>query len=192
MIDLMLALLIGPTVAAPDPDEPLPVVRPRQAVTGQNDEAYALGHTGSVKLRFTVQPDGTRSAPEVIETSRSDLLDADAVALLEGATVKTPETASIYEIEVEYLPYDIVDLKCDSAARQTRWFQETWPQRSIKDMSLYSISSGLMLIGGGELSRGQTARNFTEFEAGFLDIIATCEAEPGRRYGDVLGAWMRR
>ena len=121
----------------------LPVVRVRPIET--NSEAgMAAGHSGSATVEVDMQPDGTRGEVLLVESSRSDILDAEAISLITGATLRAPESASRYRIEVVFQPYGFLEMTCRSFALQARWFQQTWPEKSVKDSTLYTASVGLM------------------------------------------------
>jgi len=172
----------------------LPVVRVRPIET--NSEAgMAVGHSGSATVEVDMQPDGTRSEVLLVESSRSDILDAEAISLITGATLRAPESASRYRIEVVFQPYGFLEMTCRSFALQARWFQQTWPEKSVKDSTLYTASVGLMTLAlmgqGGTGDTQAMLRPVREMEATWPRLIVECERQPNRPYGQVLARLMR-
>lgn len=213
MFSILLALLTvqDPTIpVAADPDASavpeavagattapaaLPVVRVRPVET-YSEAGLAVGHTGSAIVEVDMQPDGTKGAVVLAESSRSDILDAEAVSLITEATLRAPASASRYRIEVTFKPYDFLEMTCRSFALQARWFQETWPDKSVKDTTLYTASVGMMtlaIMGGGARTGDVQAmlRPAREMEATWPRLITECERQPDRPYVQVLGRLMR-
>lgn len=159
-------------------------------------EAEALGHTGDVTVEVVVQPDGAKGPVTVVESSRSDLLDAEAARLVAEAGFRAPAEATRYRVTVGFQGADEA-LTCAAMARQVRWFQQTWPERPLKDMALYKMSSGILLVAGAPASpsraTAQAAVNQMErLEAAFPALADQCEREPERAWYPLLGDWARR
>jgi hypothetical protein len=82
-------------------------------------------------------------------------------------------------------------------ALQVRWFQQTWPERLLKDMALYKMSSGILLVAGTpaapnrESARAAVALG-ESLEAEFPGLAEQCEREPERPWYPLLGDWARR
>lgn len=169
----------------------LPVVRVRPVET-HSEAGMAVGHTGSAIVEVDIQPDGTKGAVMLVESSRSDILDAEAVSLITEATLRAPPTASRYRIEVAFKPYNFLEMTCRSFALQARWFQQTWPEKSVKDTTLYTASVGLMTVAA--MGRGggteQMLRATRGMEATWPRLITECERQPDRPYGQVLARLM--
>lgn len=193
MFSILLALLAGQDPAATaDP----PTVELRQRLEARSEAGVAAGHTGSVRVEITVQPDGSKGPATIVESSRSDILDAEAVRLIETAGFRAPAQATRYRAKVEFSAADDA-LTCAGMARQVRWFQQAWPERPLKEAEIFNISRGLLLVAGlpetpnREVARAQ-GRQWVRFEAEFLQIVEACEREPDRPYFPVLGEWARR
>lgn len=194
MLSLLLALITPqdvPIVAA-DP----PLVEIARPIERRAAEAEALGHTGDVKVEVVVQPDGSKGPVTVVESSRSDLLDAEAVRLVAEAGFRAPVEATRYRVTVGFQGADDA-LTCAAMARQVRWFQQTWPERPLKDMALYQMSSGILLVAGAPASpnreSAQAAVNQRQrLEAEFPALAEACEREPDRAWYPFLGDWARR
>lgn len=173
-----------------------PLVEIARPIERRAPEAEALGHTGDVTLEVVVQPDGSKGPVTVVESSRSDLLDAEAERLVAEGGFRPPAQATRYRVTVGFQGADEF-LTCAAMARQVRWFQQTWPERSLKDMALYQMSSGILLVAGSPASpsrdSAQAAVNQRRrLEAEFPMLAEQCEREPDRAWYPLLGDWARR
>ncbi len=185
----------APVVEAPAaeaaPGLPLITVRP---IETNSEAGLAVGHTGSVFVEVDVQPDGTKGEVALVESSRSGILDAEAVALIAGATLRGQAEPTRYRIEVKFEPYNFLEMTCHSFALQARWFETTWPEKDVKDTTLYTASVGLVTVmsmnqGGSDPTA--MLRGVREMPAKWPRVISECERQPNRRYGQVLLQVMR-
>ena len=201
MLFLLLALMIpqdGPSTAV-DPavtEAAPPLVEIPGPIERRSRAAEAVGHTGDVTLEVVVQPDGSKGPVAVVESSRSDLLDTEAAQLVADAGFRAPDQATRYRVTVGFQGADEA-LTCAAMARQVRWFQQTWPERPLKEMALYQMSSGILLVAGSPASpnraSAQAAVNQRErLEAEFPMLADQCEREPERAWYPLLGDWARR
>ena len=179
-----------PVVAEP------PLVEIPGPIERRAPEAEALGHTGDVTVEVVVQPDGSKGPVTVVESSRSDLLDAEATRLVAEAGFRAPAEATRYRVTVGFQGADEA-LTCAAMARQVRWFQQTWPERPLKDMALFNMSSGILLVAGVPAAPNRdTARAAVNqrqrLEAEFPALADQCERDPGRAWYPMLGDWARR
>jgi TonB family protein len=194
MLLVLLALITvqdAPPVLADPPLVEIPGPIERRA-----PEAEALGHTGDVTVELVVQPDGSKGPVTVVESSRSDLLDAEAARLVAEAGFRAPAQATRYRVTVGFQGADEA-LTCAAMARQVRWFQQTWPERPLKDMALFNMSSGILLVAGAPAAPNRdTARAAVNqrqrLEAEFPALADQCEREPERAWYPMLGDWARR
>jgi TonB family protein len=206
MLSVLLVLLAGqeaaqtavvnpaPVVeAAPQAADDLPIYRPREKIDGFSEAGDAAGHTGRVTVETVVQPDGSKGPVTVIASSRSDLLDAAAIETIAGATIRGRPEASRFQIVVEFLPSDIINMKCDEFARQVRWSQSAWPEAGPKETGIYTMSVGLMAILASQDGAGVEAmlRPAREMEGLWPRILADCERQPNRPYIQVLAGRFR-
>ncbi|MDQ3124749.1 MAG: energy transducer TonB [Pseudomonadota bacterium] len=201
MLFLLLALMTpqdapstpaGPVLNQIDP----PLVEIPRPIERRAPEAEALGHTGDVTLEIVVQPDGSKGPVTVVESSRSDLLDAEATRLVAEGAFRPPAQATRYRVTVGFQGADEA-LTCAAMARQVRWFQQVWPERPLKEMALYQMSNGILLVAGAPASpsreSAQAAVNLRErLEAEFPLLADQCEREPERAWYPLLGDWARR
>lgn len=196
MLFLLLALMMPQDApAVPAGAEP-PLVEIPGPIERRAPEAEALGHTGDVTLEVVVRPDGSKGPVAVVESSRSDLLDAEATRLVSEAGFRAPAEATRYRVTVGFQGADDA-LTCAAMARQVRWFQQTWPERPLKEMALYNMSSGILLVAGVPASPNRdTARAAVNqrqrLEAEFPALADQCEREPERAWYPMLGEWARR
>lgn len=201
MLPLFFALLVPqiPPVAPADPEvaaAELPLVQIPGLIERRAPEAEAMGHTGDVMLEVLVQPDGSKGPVTVVATSRSDLLDAEAARLVAEAGFRAPAEPTRYRVTVGFQGADEA-LTCAAMARQVRWFQQTWPERPLKEMPLYSMSSGILLVAGIPAAPNRaTAQAAVDLErrleAGFPALADDCERQPERPWYPMLGDWARR
>ena len=194
MLTVLLALIAlqdtPPAVADP------PLVEIPGPIERRAPEAEALGHTGDVTVEVVVQPDGSKGPVTVVESSRSDLLDAEAARLVAEAGFRASAEATRYRVTVGFQGADEA-LTCAAMARQVRWFQQTWPERPLKDMALFNMSSGILLVAGVPAAPNRdTARaamtQRQRLEAEFPALADQCEREPERAWYPMLGDWARR
>lgn len=194
LLFLLALIMLQDAPPVPASAEP-PLVEIPGPIEWRAPEAEALGHTGDVTLEVIVQPDGSKGSVTVVESSRSDLLDAEATRLVSEAGFRAPAEATRYRVTVGFQGADEV-LTCAAMARQVRWFQQTWPERPLKDMALYKMSSGILLVAGVPASpnraSAQAAVNqMQRLEAAFPALADQCEREPERAWYPLLGEWAR-
>lgn len=193
MILLLLSLMMPQEM--PPAAEPA-VVELRGTLSGQAPEAESLGHTGKVSLEVTVQPDGSRGPVTVVESARSDLLDQAAITLMEQASIRAPATPTRYRATVEFTGADEA-ITCAAMARQVRWYEQAWPERSARDTSIYNMSTGLLLLAGtpdtpSRASAQSAADRMQRLRDNFGQLVEGCEREPERPYFRYLGEWSRQ
>lgn len=196
MLPVLLALIALQDAPAVPTEAGPPLVEIPGPIERRAPEAEALGHTGDVTVEVVVQPDGSKGPVTVVETSRSDLLDAEAARLVAEAGFRAPAEATRYRVTVGFQGADEA-LTCAAMARQVRWFQQTWPERPLTEMPLYSMSSGLLLVAGAPAAPSresvQAAVNLrARLEVEFPMLAEQCEREPERAWYPFLGDWARR
>lgn len=196
MLTVLLALITLQDAPAMPVEGGPPLVEIPGPIERRAPEAEALGHTGDVTVEVVVQPDGSKGPVTVVETSRSDLLDAEAARLVAEAGFRAPAEATRYRVTVGFQGADEA-LTCAAMARQVRWFQQTWPERPLKEMALFNMSSGILLVAGvPAVPNRDTARAAVNqrqrLEAEFPALADQCEREPDRPWYPMLGDWARR
>lgn len=193
----LMALQVGPSDrATPAPVTDPPVVEIPRPIERRAPAAETLGHTGEAMVEVLVRPDGSKGPVTVVQSSRSDLLDAEAARLVAEAGFRAPAGATRYRVTVGFQGADEA-LTCAAMARQVRWFQQTWPERPLKEMALFNMSSGILLVAGVPAAPNRdTARAAVNqrqrLEAEFPALADQCEREPDRPWYPMLGDWARR
>ena len=201
MLFLLLALMTpqdGQTapVSAVVAEAALPLVEIPGPIERRSRAAEAVGHTGDVTLEVVVQPDGSKGPVTVVKSSRSDLLDAEAARLVAEAGFRAPAEATRYRVTVGFQGADEA-LTCAAMARQVRWFQQVWPDRPLREMPLFYMSSGILLVAGSPESpnrdtAGAAVALGQRLEAEFPMLADQCERDPERAWYPLLGDWDRR
>ena len=201
MLFLLVALTTpqdGPTapVSAVVAEAALPLVEIPGPIERRSRAAEAVGHTGDVTLEVVVQPDGSKGPVTVVKSSRSDLLDAEAARLVAEAGFRAPTVATRYRVTVGFQGADEA-LTCAAMTRQVRWFQQVWPDRPLREMPLFYMSSGLLLVAGSPESpnrdtAGAAVALGQRLEAEFPMLADQCERDPERAWYPLLGDWARQ
>ena len=178
------------------PEAPTPRVAAfREPLVGYSEQGDALGHTGNVVVEATVGLDGRFSDATIIETSRSELLDAEALAMLGEARVgRNPPEPVRARVTVQFRPTEMLTMDCEEFARQVRWYESAWPERTHRDMIIYTMQLGLEWVIRPQT--GDIARALTEttrkFPVAFTRTLERCEREPGERYMPIFQQELRR
>jgi len=203
VFQILLLLLTGQDPALPVALEPAPPVveaavpaapeaalpvRPVRPVSGYSEAGLAAGHTGTAVVEVDVQPDGTKGQVAIAVSSRSDLLDAEAISMITGATLRPQAVPTRYRIEVKFDPSNFLEMKCRDFALQSRWFAATWPEKSPTETTLYRASVGAMTLVAmnGGAAGVEALRPVREMEAQWPRLIVECEREPDRPYLQML------
>lgn len=180
-----------PTVEEPAP--PVAVVR-REPLVSFSERGDAAGHTGRVVVETTLNPDGTVTPAVVVQSGRSEFLDADAITTIAEAEFRRlPEQPLRLRLTVEFRPTDALTMKCDEFARQVRWYEAAWPERSHKDTIIYVMTLGYEFLLRREAGAGvdESLGLARTFEPAFARTLVECEQNPGRGYLEVLHRQMR-
>jgi TonB family protein len=209
MISTLLLLLavqdpaqVSAPAEAPEPDAavaaaaaPGPrLVRNPEVVIGFSEAGDAAGHTGRSTVEITIHPDGALTDAAVAETSRSDLLDAEALRMLQTFRFRPQTEAIRFQTVVEFRFSDIINMPCDEFARQVRWYVATWPERSYRDMAIYDASVGIMgmqLTGRGQVNARSLRTLVAAMDRSFVPMVEACERTPTRAYLEVMGETLR-
>lgn len=174
-------------------EAPRVVVR-REPLVSFSERGDAAGHTGRASVEATLGTDGKFIDAVVVESARSELLDADALTtVLEAGVGRNPAQAIRVRMTVEFRPTDALTMKCDEFTRQVRWYEAAWPEQTFKDTIIYVMTLGYEFLHtrqagasvNDSLSLGRT------FEPAFERTLAECERYPDRGYLDVLHRQMR-
>lgn len=169
------------------------VVSARRPIDGYSEAGDAAGHTGEVVVEADVLPDGRFGPATVVASSRSPLLDAEAVEIMTEARVAAPAEPYRLRATINFNPTDILNMKCDEMVRQVRWYEAAWPERDFKAPTIYTMSVGLLaIVHMGESSDvREMLAGARKVEQAWPQIVADCERQPSRPYMQVLGARTR-
>lgn len=181
------AVPLAEAVAASSDAQELRIHRQRR-IDGFSEAGDAAGHTGEVIVEVIVQPDGSMGPVTVVESSRSELLDAEAIRLIATARITARSEPMRYHIPVEFLPSGILDMKCDEFTRQVRWHQSVWPEAEPKAMKIYTMSVGAMTAIAPNTSVDAMLGPVRRMDGAWPGIIADCERQPDAVYLRVLNA----
>ncbi|MCG2663166.1 MULTISPECIES: energy transducer TonB family protein [Brevundimonas] len=154
----------------------------------------AAGHTGRAVVEATLGVDGKFRDAEIRESARSQFLDADALStVLEAKVGQNPAQPVRIRMTVEFRPTDLLTMRCDTFARQVRWYEAAWPERTQKDTIVY-----VMALGYETLSRRQAQglnaalAGVRGFESAFSKTVDRCERSPSARFTTILHDEMRQ
>lgn len=205
MISLLLALTAQDPATAGPPEPAIPVVEAaapaappvairREPLVSFSELGDAAGHTGRAVVEATLHPDGKIERLEVVQSSRSELLDADALSTVAEARYnRLPAEPTRLRLTVEFRPTEALTMKCDEFARQVRWYETAWPERTMKDTIIYVMSLGFTVLTDpqGDGLRAAMGR-VGEFESAFRATLTDCEARPDHLYMQTLNRRLGR
>lgn len=191
MLISLLALMMSQDAAAAGP----PLVEIPRPLERRLETAEAVGHTGDVTVEVLVNPDGSKGPVTVVTSSRSELLDAEAMRLTSEAGFRAPAEPTRYRLRVGFSGAN-EEVTCGEMARQVRWFAQAWPEKP-GSAPILNMSSGILLMAGmPDTPNRETAaaqgRMWNRFKADYMQVVEACEREPDRAYFPMLGEWARR
>ena len=144
------------TETAPSASKPIVIntqsLRPGDG--GYTQEIAAQGLQGTAEISAKLAPDGTLSAIAIKSTSRSEALDEIALELVRKLKFKAKEDRKPdmeIIVPVEFLRDSFVTLNNKTCAEfnvDAGYFKKTFPEKSIRDMSVINMSVGAMLLLG--------------------------------------------
>lgn len=161
------------------------------------DAARAAGHQGTVRLRLSINTEGRIEDVEVVESSRSAVLDAAAVEqakawrLSPAIDVEDKPVAVKVVAPFEFAKDSIVDLPskaCSDLNVDVGWYRSVYPDKPISDMRLYNLSLGVLAMGAGSPSRIlETSKKFSK---AFEKTVERCADKPDEKYWDNIQSRM--
>lgn len=104
------------------------------------EEARRAGHFGIVRLSFTVDALGVVRDLQVSLSSRSPLLDAQAMRALIDLPFEPARDAAGQALavkvqqELQFLQADVFALGCEEMLAMEAWRAQAWPERALLDM----------------------------------------------------------
>jgi TonB family protein len=147
------------------------------------------GHQGTVKIRLSINAEGAVDGAEVVESSKSALLDAAAIELTkswnfspaidsEGHSVSTKAL-----VPIEYVKDSIADLPsktCSDFNSDVKWFKSVYPDKPIAEMRIYNLSLGALVVGSGSTS--QMIEISKKFKKAYEKTLVRCADKPDENY----------
>lgn len=164
-------------------DAALPAVaRTMEFALERSEEARALGHYGSLVVHARIGEGGSLGDLQLARSSGSDRLDADALAKLEGASIRGSQPGDLVAFDIDYLPFDIERIpaySCRQAALDLGWWQSLSPDNTPTNSSIYNMLSGLLLVATIDTgSSADVAGRYKAFRANFGTAVARCQDRP--------------
>lgn len=159
--------------------------------------AKAAGHQGVVKLRLSINTEGGVEDAQVIESSRSDLLDAAAVEQVKAWKLSPAIDAEDKPMAVKvvapikYVKDSIADLAnkaCSDLNVDVSWFRSVYPDKPVSDMNIYNLSLGLLAMAAGSGPKMlETSRKFSK---AFDKTVERCAEKPDEKYWENIKSGM--
>ena len=169
-----LALFAGPASAQR-------IIQPREGIrpTTMTPPAYAeadrvAGVQGSVSVRGMVWADGSIADVTVVESSHSATLDDASLAAVRQWTFAPVETATSYEVQIEYRKDDLNTLAtktCSDLNTDVAYFRGAFPDAPTSDMPLKDLLVGMMMVTN---RGGMTVENIRRSSEAFDRTIEWC------------------
>ncbi|MBW0145822.1 energy transducer TonB [Sphingomicrobium clamense] len=174
----MIALLtfLAATASPPPVDRTmdLPMERP--------ESASALGHFGTVTVHARIGANGELDDLVIASPSGSDLLDADAIAMLSNKTIRGSAEGNLVAIAIGYLPFNpdnIPSYTCRQAGLALGWWQSLSSENEATNSSIYHMLSGLLLLATMDKgSSADVAARYKAFRANFGTALERCADRP--------------
>lgn len=179
-----------------------PVIKQNVRLLSQPPDSYpeaakAEGHQGKVKLRLSINAEGSVQDVEVIESSKSAILDAAAVARVKAWELSPAIDSDNNPVAVkvvapiEYVKDSIVDLvdkTCSDLSVDVTWFRSVYPDKPISDMRIYNLSLGLLAMSAGSTSKIlETSKKFSK---AFEKTVERCADKPNEKYWENIQSKM--
>lgn len=119
------------------------------------EDAKKLGHQGTVVVQFTVLSNDTISTPTIKTSSRSSILDQAAISFVQqikfahGTDDQGNATDTAVALPVSFrkdASSDLSEKTCADFVIDYQWFTQTFPEQSVKDMTVYQLTLGLLVL----------------------------------------------
>lgn len=175
LLAVVFALAVSPSALAQRIVHAREGLRPASMVEpAYSDAERFAGVQGNVTVRGMVQPDGTIADVAVAESSRSAVLDENALAAVRQWTFLPVEVAVPYQVEIEYRKDDLNTLATKTCADlnvDVAYFRQAFPELPVSDMPLKDVLTGLMLVMS---PRGVSLENFRRASAAYDQTVEWC------------------
>jgi TonB family protein len=160
------------------------------------DAAKAAGEFGKVAITGTIDVDGRLHDPKVEVSSKSDLLDASALAAASAAVFEPAHDEQGAAVAKHArIPYDFSNAKtpgkgggalryrCDQFVRDYDWWFKTWPADKRDDFYLVVLGYNTIAAMRGNQFPADAAKNF---ESHWRATVEDCRKKPEKLFIDVI------
>jgi len=144
--------------------------------------AAERGVQGTATIRAELSPEGVFSNPVLHESSRSDLLDAAAIALVPRLKYTPTEvgaarpTSLLVPIEFRKDSLETLGAKtCADFNVDAAYFQETFPEQTLNDMPVFDLVMGILAFRVEANRRLALAQRLGQLKQ---DMVAACREAP--------------
>lgn len=166
------------------------------------EAALAAGEFGKVTVSGIIGADGRFSELKVVDSSRSERLDAAALAAAAASVFEPARDAAGEPIAIlARMPFEFTNAKsagkgggvlryrCDQFARDYDWWYRTWPADKHDDF--YFLVLGFSTIAksqgaNGRLDYEKFGSVNKDFDARWRAAVEACRAKPDRLFIDVF------
>ena len=171
------------------------------------DAAKAAGEFGKVIVSGTIDVDGRLHDPKIEVSSKSDLLDASALAAASAAVFDPAHDEQGTPVAKHaQVPYNFSNAntpgkgggalryRCDQFVRDYDWWFKTWPDDKKSDFYLLVLGyETLLSMRGGSLQvQPDAAKNF---DIHWRATVESCRKKPDKLFIDVIdpeGPFLRK
>jgi TonB family protein len=159
--------------------------------------AKAEGHQGTVKIRLSVNTEGMVEDAEVIESSRSSILDAAALEQVKAWKLSPALDADDKPVAVKVVApiqyakdsgAELIDKTCMDLNTDVKWFRSVYPDKPISDMRIYNLSLGVLAVGAGSVSN--ILETSKKFRNAFEKTVERCAEKPDEKYWENIKSKM--
>lgn len=181
-LSLAVALCAAPVVAQLADPEPVDSVMIDAGSRLYPPGAAERGVQGTVTIRADLSADGVFSNPTIHESSRSEVLDAGAIALVPRLKYTPTDAAGAIPravlVPIDFRKDSLASLKTKNCAdfnTDAAYFKETFPEQSLGDMPVFDLVVGMLVFAVEPERRLALAQNLPAFKE---QVVATCNQSP--------------
>lgn len=150
--------------------------------------AAERGVQGTVTIRADLSPDGAFLNPTVQESSRSEVLDAAALALVPRLkytqTAEGGQPPSALVVPIDFRKDSLTTLMTKTCADfnlDATYFKSAFPDLPLADMPVFDLMTGILALSVDADRRLTLAPNLQQIKE---HVIATCREAPSSRFMD--------
>ena len=163
------------------------------------EEAKALGHNGTTRIKGTVAPDGSFVDVELLESSNSDIIDAAVLAAVAGWRFDPPVRldGEPHTIENSYsfplsqvtggtgsMSAGLRDYTCSAFVAEYDWWRSVNPEAEPDDYNFRKFFLGLNVIGslGGTVNVEAFKSMMSGFDRKWDKAVERCRKKPQEKF----------